>query len=52
MGHIYLVLEYVDHDLAGIIDMKIHFAEPTIKGLIRQILEGLNYMHERNIVHR
>jgi len=52
MGHIYLVMEYVDHDLAGLIDMNFHFPEQIMKALVRQILEGLNYMHERNIVHR
>ncbi|KAI6128267.1 Pkinase-domain-containing protein, partial [Pisolithus croceorrhizus] len=28
------------------------FEEPLVKNFVRQILEGLNYLHERDIVHR
>src|SRR5262245_41616989 len=28
------------------------FEEPLVKNFVRQILEGLNYLHERNIIHR
>jgi len=86
MGHIYLVMEYVDHDLAGLIDAKvrppsrppssssffqfcdthcssplppflsppqqIHLTEARIKCLVKQILDGLNHMHERELIHR
>lgn len=52
MGHIYLVMEYVDHDLAGLIDAKVKLTEARIKCLVKQILDGLNYMHERELVHR
>ena len=99
MGHIYLVMEYVDHDLAGLIDAKVRpppflplslppsllsssfqlpqssalnpipplplslffslsppfqipLTEARIKCLVKQILDGLNHMHERELVHR
>lgn len=28
------------------------FEEPLVKNFVRQILQGLNYLHERDIVHR
>ncbi|KAG6851007.1 hypothetical protein H0H93_004494 [Arthromyces matolae] len=28
------------------------FEEPLVKNFVRQILEGLNYLHERDIIHR
>ncbi|KAJ7285793.1 ste11-like protein [Mycena rebaudengoi] len=28
------------------------FEEPLVKNFVRQILEGLSYLHERNIIHR
>ena len=28
------------------------FEEPLVKNFVRQILQGLNYLHDRDIVHR
>ena len=28
------------------------FEEPLVKNFVRQILKGLNYLHERDIIHR
>jgi mitogen-activated protein kinase kinase kinase len=28
------------------------FEEPLVRNFVRQILEGLNYLHERDIIHR
>lgn len=54
-GFVYLVFEYIEHDLAGILDVyrdKIRFSVPSIKCLIKQLLEALVYLHEQNICHR
>lgn len=49
----YLVFEYMNHDLMGLLDNEsMVFDEVTIYRMFRQILEGLNYCHQRNILHR
>lgn len=52
-GNFYLVLEYISHDLSGILDRKIKFTDDNIKYILYQILEGVEYMHnQKNILHR
>ena len=48
----YLVFEFVEHDLHGIIDSKIKFELQHIKCLMKQLLEGIRYLHERQYIHR
>ena len=49
----YLVFEYMNHDLMGLLDNEsMVFDETTIYRIIRQILEGINHCHKRNILHR
>ena len=50
---IFLVMQYCEQDLASLVDnMKQPFNEPQIKCIMLQLLEGLNYLHNRYIVHR
>ncbi|KAG5187005.1 kinase-like domain-containing protein [Tribonema minus] len=49
---LFLVLEYVDHDLAGLLDMHYCFSPQAIKMIIKQLLEVLQHMHEHRYVHR
>ncbi|CAM9127034.1 unnamed protein product [Choristocarpus tenellus] len=51
-GSLYIVLEYLDHDLAGLLDLNITFSPTQMKGLLRQLLEVLAYIHEHKYVHR
>eukprot|EP00571_Detonula_confervacea_P005609 CAMPEP_0172322142 /NCGR_PEP_ID=MMETSP1058-20130122/45102_1 /TAXON_ID=83371 /ORGANISM="Detonula confervacea, Strain CCMP 353" /LENGTH=744 /DNA_ID=CAMNT_0013037801 /DNA_START=32 /DNA_END=2266 /DNA_ORIENTATION=- len=51
-GNLFLVLEYISHDLTGLLDMAIKFTEVQIKSIIKQLLEVLEFMHVRNYVHR
>jgi len=51
-GNLFLVLEYVSHDLSGILDMGYRFTHVQSKCIFRQLLLVLNYMHENKYVHR
>jgi serine/threonine protein kinase len=51
-GSLFLVLEYVSHDLTGLLDMAYKFTEVQAKSLMMQLLNVLEYMHERKFVHR
>ncbi|XP_008781045.1 protein IMPAIRED IN BABA-INDUCED STERILITY 1-like isoform X2 [Phoenix dactylifera] len=50
---IYLVFDYMEHDLAGLLSAPdINFSEPQIKCYMRQLLSGLEHCHSRGIMHR
>jgi cyclin-dependent kinase 12/13 len=51
-GNVYLVFEYMEHDLAGLADRNMSFSISQIKCIMHQILSGVNYMHSNHIIHR
>ena len=52
-GSFYLVFEYMDHDLMGIIESGfVNFKEEHVASFIKQLLDGLNYCHKKNFLHR
>ncbi|PIA33058.1 hypothetical protein AQUCO_04200066v1 [Aquilegia coerulea] len=52
-GSIYMVFEYMDHDLAGLSGRPgICFTVPQIKCYMRQLLTGLHYCHVNQVLHR
>ncbi|RWW62970.1 hypothetical protein BHE74_00029890 [Ensete ventricosum] len=51
--NLYLVFEYMEHDLAGLAARPgIKFSLPQIKCYMRQLLEGLAHCHSHRILHR
>lgn len=49
----YLVFEYCDHDLFGILDSGlIHLSLEHIASFMRQLMSGLAYCHKRQFLHR
>ncbi|KAK2365910.1 protein IMPAIRED IN BABA-INDUCED STERILITY [Trifolium repens] len=50
---LYLVFEYMEHDLAGLVSRPdIVFTDSQIKCYMRQLLSGLEHCHVRGIMHR
>ncbi|XP_003387081.1 PREDICTED: cyclin-dependent kinase 9-like [Amphimedon queenslandica] len=52
-GSIYLVLDFCEHDLAGLLECKeIKFSLSEIKNIMQQLFNALAYIHGNNILHR
>lgn len=51
-GSIYLVFDFMDHDLGGLLNRGVDFTQPEIMCLTKQLLQGVHYMHKQNILHR
>lgn len=52
-GSFYLVFEYMDHDLMGLLESgMVDFSEVHNASIMRQLLDGLNYCHKKNFLHR
>ncbi|CAA0815979.1 Protein kinase superfamily protein [Striga hermonthica] len=50
---LYLVFEYMEHDLAGLASHpELKFTEPQVKCYVQQLLLGLDHCHSRGILHR
>ena len=52
-GSVYLVLDFCEHDLAGLLECKeVHFSLGEIKNIMQQLFNALSYIHGNNILHR
>lgn len=52
-NQIMMIFDYLDHDLSGLLthpDMVL--TEGHRKTIFRQLLDGLNYLHKRRVIHR
>ncbi|KAL1548512.1 [pyruvate dehydrogenase (acetyl-transferring)] kinase [Salvia divinorum] len=50
---LYLVFDYMPHDLAGLSSSpSIKFTEPQVKCFVHQLLSGLEHCHSRYVLHR
>ncbi|OIV90828.1 hypothetical protein TanjilG_15561 [Lupinus angustifolius] len=50
---LYLVFDYMVHDLAGLsASPEIKFSEPQVKYYMHQLLSGLEHCHKRHVLHR
>mmetsp|Transcript_45437 Transcript_45437/g.106247 ORF Transcript_45437/g.106247 Transcript_45437/m.106247 type:complete len:422 (-) Transcript_45437:213-1478(-) len=52
-GSIYMIFEFMDHDLTGLMDSSTpRFTSAQIKCYMKQLLEGMHYVHANNVLHR
>ena len=52
-GSIYMVFEYMEHDLTGILaHPQVQFTEGHLKSLAMQLFSGLDYLHRKAVLHR
>ena len=50
---VYMVTPYMDHDLSGLLENPaVKFTEAQVKCYMMQLLEGVAYLHAKNILHR
>ncbi|KAL5215119.1 hypothetical protein ABZP36_004271 [Zizania latifolia] len=50
---LYLIFEYMEHDLAGLAATPgIKFTEPQVKCYMQQLLSGLDHCHSHGVLHR
>lgn len=52
-NQIYMVFDYLDHDLTGLLTHpELKLEECHRKYIFKQLMEGLNYLHKKRIIHR
>ncbi|KAL8250295.1 hypothetical protein R6Q59_033988 [Mikania micrantha] len=50
---LYLVFEYMEHDLSGLAAVQsVKFTEPQIKCFFKQLLSGIEHCHKNGVLHR
>jgi len=51
-GDVFMVFEFCDHDLTGLLESKVPLSDALCKYYLKSILEGLYHLHSRGILHR
>ena len=54
-GNVYLLFEYMEHDLEGLLNMarpRIEYTISHLKSYMKQMIQAIEYLHSKKIVHR
>ncbi|GMH12096.1 hypothetical protein Nepgr_013937 [Nepenthes gracilis] len=52
-GSLYLIFEYMEHDLMGLVSLPgLKFTESQVKCYMQQLLRGLDHCHSHGVLHR
>ncbi|VEU24379.1 DEKNAAC105586 [Brettanomyces naardenensis] len=52
-NQVFMVFPYMSHDLSGILQQQeIKISDGEKKNIFRQLLEGINYLHKKRVIHR
>ncbi|MQM20229.1 hypothetical protein Taro_053245, partial [Colocasia esculenta] len=52
-GSAYMVFDYMEHDLFGLVMQKdAQFSVPQIKCYMKQLLKGIQHCHDNEVIHR
>ena len=51
-GDVFMVFEYLDFDLEGLLKSDVHLTADHIRSYTKQLLDGVCFMHRQNILHR
>ncbi|KAK6455149.1 kinase of RNA polymerase II carboxy-terminal domain, alpha subunit [Scheffersomyces xylosifermentans] len=52
-NQIYMIFDYLDHDLTGLLTHPdLVLEESHRKYIFKQLMEGLNYLHKKRVIHR
>ena len=50
-GSVFMVFEYAEHDLAGLIlNQRVRLEKQHVKSYLKQLLDGLHYLHKQKIL--
>lgn len=52
-NQIYMIFDYLDHDLTGLLSLPdIKLGECHRKFIFKQLMQGLDYLHQKRVIHR
>ena len=52
VGHVYMVFEYMEFDLSGLVDKGLCLTQSHVMCYAKQLLEAVAFMHKQGFIHR